>query len=75
MALHRSRNHKIIAGVCGGIADYLGWRPTVVRLLFILSFLIPGPQLIFYFVVWIVVPKASPHPFDGDAARSSAIRH
>lgn len=58
MALHRSRKHKIIAGVCGGIAEHLGWRPTQVRLLFLLSLLIPGPQAIFYLVAWILMPKA-----------------
>lgn len=36
----------------------------MVRLLFIASFLIPGPQLIFYFVAWIIMPKADPHPMD-----------
>jgi phage shock protein PspC (stress-responsive transcriptional regulator) len=44
MGLYRSRRHKIIAGVCGGIADWLGWSPNVTRTL--------------YVVVWIVLPKA-----------------
>ena len=33
--LHRSRNHRMIAGVMGGIAEYLGWSPTLTRILFV----------------------------------------
>jgi phage shock protein C len=55
--LYRSRRHRVIAGVCGGIAEYLGWSPTRVRLLTLLSFLLPGPQVIIYIVMWIVVPN------------------
>lgn len=57
--LERSANHRVFAGVCGGIADWLGWPPNTVRLLFILSFVFPGPQAIFYFVAWIVMPSPS----------------
>ncbi|MGI8574172.1 MAG: PspC domain-containing protein [Egibacteraceae bacterium] len=55
--LYRSRRHRMIAGVCGGLADYLGWSPTRVRLLTLLSFLLPGTQVIIYIVMWIVVPN------------------
>jgi len=55
--LYRSRRHRVIAGVCGGIADYLGWSPTGVRLLTLLSFLLPGTQIIAYPILWIVVPN------------------
>jgi phage shock protein PspC (stress-responsive transcriptional regulator) len=54
MPLYRSRQHKILAGVCGGIADWLGWSPTVVRILWIVL----PPGWIAYFVMWIVMPKA-----------------
>ncbi|WP_280388196.1 PspC domain-containing protein [Nocardia wallacei] len=53
----RSRNNKWIAGVCGGIAEYFGWNATVVRLLFVLSCLLPGPQFILYLILWLVIPK------------------
>ena len=36
MALYRSRHHKMIAGVCGGLADWLGWSPTLVRVAYVL---------------------------------------
>jgi phage shock protein C len=55
--LCRSRD-RMIAGVCGGIADWLGWDPTVVRILFvavsILSAAFPGT--IVYLLLWIVMP-------------------
>lgn len=60
MPLHRSREHRIIAGVCGGIADWLGWSPTLVRILFVIistaSVAVPGVLL--YIVLWILMPKA-----------------
>lgn len=53
----RSTSDKWIAGVCGGIADYFGWSSTLVRLLFVASCLLPGPQFIIYLVLWVVIPK------------------
>ena len=59
--LHRSRSHRILAGVCGGIADWLGWRPTWVRLLYavgsILSAAFPG--ILVYVILWLVMPLSS----------------
>lgn len=54
--LYRSRRHRVIAGVCGGIAEYFGWDPNLVRLAFLASLLIPGPQAVFYLVAWVVIP-------------------
>ncbi|GAT66221.1 PspC domain-containing protein [Planomonospora sp. ID91781] len=56
--MHRSRKHKIIAGVCGGIADSLGLPPTLVRVLWLVLSLIPGPLWIAYVALWILMPKA-----------------
>jgi phage shock protein PspC (stress-responsive transcriptional regulator) len=59
MPLYRSRRNRIIAGVCGGLADWLGWSPTWVRILYvvisILSVAFPG--LIVYIILWIVMPN------------------
>ncbi len=60
--LYRSRQHRIIAGVCGGLAEYLGWSPTRVRLLTLLSFILPGTQVIIYIIMWIVVPNEPRRP-------------
>lgn len=60
MPLYRSRRNSILAGVCGGIAEWLGWSPTWVRVLYvvisILSAAIPGPIL--YVILWLVIPKS-----------------
>ena len=55
--MYRSRKHRIIAGVCGGIAESYNMSPTTVRLLALLSCLLPGPQFILYIVLWIVIPN------------------
>jgi phage shock protein PspC (stress-responsive transcriptional regulator) len=56
--LVRARRGKIIAGVCAGIARRYGLSPTRVRLLFIASMLLPGPQIVAYLAGWILMPKA-----------------
>ena len=60
MPLYRSRRHSILGGVCGGLADWLGWSPTWVRILYvIISILSAGfPGTIVYVILWIVMPKA-----------------
>lgn len=60
MPMLRSRRHSIIAGVCGGIADSLGWSPTKVRILYVLiSILSAGfPGIIVYLVLWVLMPRA-----------------
>jgi phage shock protein PspC (stress-responsive transcriptional regulator) len=59
MPLYRSRRHKIFAGVCGGIADWLGWTPTVVRIAYVLISIasIGFPGTIAYIILWVVMPK------------------
>lgn len=47
----------MIAGVCAAIARRFGWNVTVVRVLTVLSILIPGPQVILYIVLWILIPQ------------------
>lgn len=60
MPLYRSRRNAIIAGVCGGIAEWLGWSPTWVRLLFVLISIlsVAFPGMVVYIILWIVMPKA-----------------
>jgi len=57
--LQRSRDDRIIAGVCGGIAEWLGWDPTLVRLLFVLVSIFSAafPGILVYLVLWIVMPE------------------
>lgn len=56
-SLYRPRRGRVIAGVCAALALRFNMSPNVVRLLAILSCLIPGPQFIIYIVLWIVVPN------------------
>jgi phage shock protein PspC (stress-responsive transcriptional regulator) len=56
--LVRPRRGKIIAGVCAGLARRYGISPTRVRLLFVASLLLPGPQIVLYLAGWILMPKA-----------------
>lgn len=59
--LHRSRKHRMIAGVMGGCAEYIGWSPTWVRILFVIvstaSAAVPG--VLIYLVLWLVMPNAT----------------
>ena len=54
--LTRRKHGRMIAGVCGGIADYFGISATTVRWLAVLSCLLPGPQFIAYLVAWALIP-------------------
>jgi phage shock protein PspC (stress-responsive transcriptional regulator) len=57
----RRSDDRIIAGVCGGIAEWLGWDPTVVRLLYVVASILSAafPGILIYIVLWIVMPKAA----------------
>ena len=56
--LHRSASNRLIGGVCGGIAAWLGWNPTAVRLLYVLVSIlsVAFPGIIVYILLWIVMP-------------------
>jgi len=57
--LYRSKSNRMIAGVCAGLADYLGMDPTVVRLLTVLLFFLSASAAFWaYLIMWIVVPEA-----------------
>ncbi len=55
--MYRSRKHRIIGGVCGGIAERYKMSPTTVRILALLSCVLPGPQFLVYILLWILIPK------------------
>ena len=48
---------RMIAGVCSGLARRFGMTPTTVRVLFVLSCLLPGPQFVVYIALWVLVPS------------------
>jgi phage shock protein PspC (stress-responsive transcriptional regulator) len=57
--LRRPRTGRVIGGVCAALAARFGWDVTLVRVLAVLSLFLPGPQLIFYLIAWIVIPTES----------------
>jgi phage shock protein C len=58
--LHRSRTEKMIAGVCGGLGEYLDMDPTVVRLIFVAIVLLAGTGILAYLILWVVMPLDLP---------------
>ena len=53
--LKKSKNDKMLAGVCGGLADYLGWDSTIIRVLFVVCALIGvGSPILIYLILAIV---------------------
>lgn len=61
MPLHRSRRYRMIAGVCGGIAEWLDWSPTLVRILFVVISILSAafPGILAYIILWLVMPEKS----------------
>jgi phage shock protein C len=55
--LYRSRDDRMISGVCAGLGEYLGIDPTVVRLLFLLGLFAGGSTVPIYIVMMIIVPE------------------
>ena len=54
--LYRSRNDSRIAGICGGLGEYLDIDPTLVRLVFVLLALTGGHGVLLYIILWLIVP-------------------
>ena len=57
--LYRSRSQRMIAGVCGGLAEYFNVDATLIRVLFLVLAVFGGTGLVIYVVMWIIVPDAS----------------
>lgn len=54
-------NNRVIAGVCAGLAEYLGWEITLVRILYLIISILSAafPGILVYIILWIVMPKQS----------------
>ncbi|GGM33643.1 PspC domain-containing protein [Micromonospora sonchi] len=63
--LVRPRQGRMFAGVCIGLAQRFGMSAGLVRLLFLLSLLLPGTQVIIYLALWIIMPNEDRHPVAG----------
>ena len=54
--LRRDTSHKMIAGVCAGIARRYGLSRSGLRLAFVISCVLPGPQILAYLLLWVLIP-------------------
>lgn len=55
--LYRSRDDRMISGVCGGLGEFFGIDPTLIRIIFILLLIFGGSGLIIYLVMLLIVPE------------------
>ncbi len=55
--LVRPSHGRMIGGVCAGLARRFGMSPNTMRLIFIVSCLLPGPQVLIYLVLWVLMPS------------------
>ena len=58
--LVRSRKYRMIAGVCGGLAEYFDMDPTVVRLLYVVVSVmsVAFPGILVYLILWVIMPES-----------------
>jgi phage shock protein C len=68
--LLRSRTERMVAGVCGGLGEYLDMDPTVVRVLWVLISLLAGVGVLLYLIMWVIVPLELPAPPGGTPVQS-----
>ncbi len=55
--LFRSRKEKVIGGVCGGVAEYFGIDPIIIRIIFVVLLIGKGVGLLAYIIMWIAIPE------------------
>jgi phage shock protein C len=60
--LQRSRTEKMIGGVCGGLGEYFGIDPTIVRVLWVAVTLLGGAGILLYLVLWVIMPEQPAAP-------------
>ncbi len=69
--LYRSRSDRMIGGVCGGIAEYFGIDPVIVRIAFIIAVFVLGISVWVYPILWIVIPEEP--VMNGNSNRGSKV--
>ena len=55
--LFRSRDNKVIGGVCGGLGEYFGIDPVILRIIFVVMIFVHGAGLLAYLIAWLCMPK------------------
>jgi len=76
--LYRSVTDKMLAGVCGGLAEYFAIDPVIVRLIFVLAVIFGGSGILAYIILWIIIPQKpyiitpfNTNPSSGDSSSST----
>ncbi|MFD9723319.1 PspC domain-containing protein [Streptomyces sp. NPDC059072] len=59
-AIVRPRNGRMIGGVCAGLARRFGIKANTMRVIFVVSCLLPGPQFLIYLALWLLLPNEKP---------------
>jgi phage shock protein C len=71
---YRSRTDKVIAGVCGGLAERFGWDPLLVRILTVLLFFfLAGPLILIAYIVTCLITPYAPTGYGGFSAEEDAF--
>ena len=61
MKVCRSQNNRMIAGICGGLAEHLGWSPVRLRVVWVLATIFTAfAGVVIYIALWFLMPKAPP---------------
>ena len=55
--LYRSRANRVIGGVCGGLGEYFGFDPTILRIVLVILIFFKGVGLLAYLIAWLCMPK------------------
>ena len=55
--LLRSKNNRMLAGVCGGIAEYFNIDPTIARIIYVVLFFAGCTGLLLYLIMWLLIPE------------------
>lgn len=71
--LYRSRKNRMIAGVCGGIAEYFNIDPVIVRLIVVALFFVGGSALLAYIIAMIVIPYQPYEMASGDNKEATPV--
>lgn len=71
--LYKSRKNKIIDGVCGGIAEYFGWDPTIVRIIAVIIACLKGAGIIAYILACIIIPAGANPEDDVENLKSANV--
>jgi len=73
--LYRSTTNKVIGGVCGGLGEYLGIDPVLVRIVVVLLILAPGIGIWAYVAAWIIIPRCPEEIAQESAPQMSGSWH